>query len=98
MPVWDLHYIYCAKVSGVVYRIFPAHGGRRGPYFERTNPGPRTMRLESFGDEHQAIDEHLKNLENLKDIHIHLKEGEIINRENLLSREDNIPSPTSHRR
>jgi hypothetical protein len=48
-----------------VTTIIAVDGGRRGPYFGNSNPGPRTMRLESVGDEQKHVNEHVKDLESL---------------------------------
>ncbi len=46
-----------------VTTIIAVDGGRRGPFFGNSNPGPRTFRLESVGDDKKNIADHLKDLE-----------------------------------
>ena len=48
-----------------VTTIIAVDGGRRGPFFGNSDPGPRTMRLESVGDEKKSVSDHLKDLESL---------------------------------
>jgi hypothetical protein len=53
-------YLYMGVTS-----IIAVDGGRRGPFFGNSDPGPRTMRLESVGDEKKSVSDHLKDLEYL---------------------------------
>ncbi len=46
-----------------VTTIIAVDGGRRGPFFGNSDPGPRALRLESVGDEKKSIADHLKDLE-----------------------------------
>lgn len=48
-----------------VTTIIAVDGGRRGPFFGNSDPGPRTMRLESIGDEKKSAGNHLKDLASL---------------------------------
>ncbi len=46
-----------------VTTIIAVDGGRRGPFFDSADQGPRALRLESVGDDKKSLNDHLKDLE-----------------------------------